>query len=227
MRLVAAMVMSHLVLVRALHGLPTRGSVLNVLDKPRYLMLSAMRATKGKGGGQGGGDSPPEPLRGKGGVLPGNRMGSSKAEKEKLMKKYPKAKDIEVPMDKVEFGFSRSSGPGGQNVNKLNTKAELRFHLDSASWIPADVRDRLREINGNKINNGGELLITSQEFRTQSKNKDDCVSKLQTMLEEAYVEPKDRDMWTGISKKTKIERRDTKRHRASIKANRKVNKNDY
>ena len=64
MRLVAAMVMSHLVLVRALHGLPTRGSVLNVLDKPRYLMLSALRATKG---GLGGGDSAPEPLRGKGG----------------------------------------------------------------------------------------------------------------------------------------------------------------
>lgn len=212
--------------LRCHHHHPGRG----VMGSPRFhhyisqrlYHVSAIWAAKGRGDGR----APPEPLRGKGGVLPGNRsLGSSK--EEKMLKKYPKAKDIKIPMDQVEFGFSRSSGPGGQNVNKLNTKAELRFHIDSASWIPEDVRGRLREIQGNKINNSGELLITSQEFRTQSKNKDDCISKLQTMLEEAYIEPKDREMWTGISKKTKIERRDNKRHRASIKANRKVNKNDY
>ena len=175
-------------------------------------------------------EKPPEPVRGKGGVLPEGQkraMGSRGKEADAL-KKYPKAKDIHVPLDKVDFAFARSSGPGGQNVNKLNTKAELRFHIDSASWIPSDVRERLKEYQSNKINNNGELLVTSQEFRTQSKNKDDCVEKLQVMLEEAYVEPKDRKMWVGIGKKTKIERRDGKRHRANIKANRgKVNKNDY
>lgn len=205
--------------VAALRSQPFRRSV----GSSRVHHMSVLWAAKGKSDN---GGAPPEPLRGKGGVIPGNRgMGTSK--EEKLLKKYPKAKDIKIPMDRMEFGFSRSSGPGGQNVNKLNTKAELRFHVDSASWIPEDVRVRLQEIQGNKINNSGELLITSQEFRTQSKNKDDCVSKLQLMLEEAYIEPKDREMWTGISKKTKIERRDNKRHRASVKANRKVNKNDY
>jgi protein subunit release factor B len=175
-------------------------------------------------------DAPPEPLRGKGGVLPGGqkRAMGSRGKEQDAMKKYPKAKDINIPLDKVDFAFARSSGPGGQNVNKLNTKAELRFEIDSASWIPREVRERLKEYQSNKINNSGELLVTSQEFRTQSRNKEDCVEKLQVMLEEAYVEPKDRKMWVGISKKTKVERRDGKRHRASIKANRgKVNKNDY
>ena len=176
-------------------------------------------------------EKPPEPVRGKGGVIPGNAkryMGSISGKDKDMMKKYPKAKDIAVPLDKVNFAFARSSGPGGQNVNKLNTKAELRFKIDSASWIPSEVRERLKEYQGNKINNNGELLVTSQEFRTQSKNKDDCVEKLKIMLEEAYIEPKDRKIWVGLSKKTKVERRDNKRHRASIKANRgKVNKNDY
>ena len=175
-------------------------------------------------------ETPPDPVRGKGGVLPGGqkRVMGSRGKVQDASKQYPKAKDIDIPLDKVDFAFARSSGPGGQNVNKLNTKAELRFHVDSASWIPNEVKERLKEYQSNKINNSGELLVTSQEFRTQSKNKDDCVEKLQVMLEEAYVEPKDRKMWAGISKKSKIERRDGKRHRASIKANRgKVNKNEY
>ena len=54
----------------------------------------------------------------------------------------PRAKDIEVPTDKLFFSFVRSSGPGGQNVNKLNTKAELRFNIDSADWIPFEVKQR-------------------------------------------------------------------------------------
>ena len=83
-------------------------------------------------------DAPPEPLRGKGGVLPGGqkRAMGSRGKEQDAMKKYPKAKDINIPLDKVDFAFARSSGPGGQNVNKLNTKAELRFEIDSASWIP-------------------------------------------------------------------------------------------
>ena len=142
-------------------------------------------------------------------------------------RKYPKASQIHVPLDKVVFAFARSSGPGGQNVNKLNTKAELRFHVDSAEWIPEEVRDRLKQYQGNKMSKDGMLIITSQETRTQTKNKADCVEKLQVMLEEAYVEPKDRQMWTGIGKKTKMIRMDSKRHRANIKSSRRVNKGDY
>ena len=61
---------------------------------------------------------------------------------------YPKPKDIHIPLDKVQFAFARSSGPGGQNVNKLNTKAELRFSVQDAgnSWLPKPVADRLVEV---------------------------------------------------------------------------------
>jgi peptidyl-tRNA hydrolase ICT1 len=54
---------------------------------------------------------------------------------------------------------------GGQNVNKVNTKAQLRFHVESAKWIPVDTRVRLAEQQGHRMNNDGELLITSQEQR--------------------------------------------------------------
>lgn len=56
-------------------------------------------------------------------------------------------------------------GPGGQNVNKLNTKAEARFHIDSADWLPVEVRERLKIYQDNKISKEGELIVSSQEHR--------------------------------------------------------------
>jgi protein subunit release factor B len=70
-----------------------------------------------------------------------------------------------IPTDKLEFSFARASGPGGQNVNKLNTKAELRFNVASADWIPQDVKLRLEAYQSNRINKDGDLIITSQEQR--------------------------------------------------------------
>jgi peptidyl-tRNA hydrolase ICT1 len=65
----------------------------------------------------------------------------------------------------MDFNFARSSGPGGQNVNKVNTKAEIRFHVQSADWLSQDVRDRLEEYFSNKITKDGEIVVTSQEHR--------------------------------------------------------------
>lgn len=67
---------------------------------------------------------------------------------------------------RLEFGYSRSSGPGGQNVNKLNTKAEVRFNIPSADWLSADIRDRLQQYYPNKITKDGDLIVTSQEHRS-------------------------------------------------------------
>ena len=66
---------------------------------------------------------------------------------------------------RLDFQYARSSGPGGQNVNKLNTKAEVRFHVASADWLDQDVRERLAQYQSNKISKEGELIITSQEHR--------------------------------------------------------------
>ena len=76
-----------------------------------------------------------------------------------------KAKDIKLPLEYVSFAYARSSGPGGQNVNKLNTKAELRFSIDDAingNYMPEAVGERLKEQEGNRINNSNELILTGK-----------------------------------------------------------------
>jgi peptidyl-tRNA hydrolase ICT1 len=103
-------------------------------------------------------------------------------------------------------------------VNKVNTKAEIRFHVQSADWIPEEVKTRLIEYNENRINKNGELVVSSQEHRTQTKNKEDCIQKIKDLLAEAYIEPKDRNMWEGISEKGKAVRRDDKRKRGEVKS---------
>jgi protein subunit release factor B len=73
--------------------------------------------------------------------------------------------DVEIPLDKISFSFSRSSGPGGQNVNKVNSKAELRWRIDTSDWLARDIRQRISVEHRSKINKEGELVITSQEHR--------------------------------------------------------------
>ena len=102
----------------------------------------------------------------------------------RLRSTTPRPHEINIPQDKVELRFSRwadsltinflaywlcfiyrSSGAGGQNVNKLNTKAEVRFNVMEADWIPIEVRRRIIEYNQAKITNDGFLIVTSQEHR--------------------------------------------------------------
>jgi peptidyl-tRNA hydrolase ICT1 len=85
-----------------------------------------------------------------------------RASQRSFSNKVPK---VVLPVESLEFSFSRASGPGGQNVNKVNTKAELRLHVMSASWIPDDVKQRFLAQEKNKINQDGTLVITSQEQR--------------------------------------------------------------
>lgn len=77
----------------------------------------------------------------------------------------PRPRDIEIPLDKIDLRYSRSSGPGGQNVNKLNTKVDIRFNVASADWLPQAVRDRITIYNPSKINKEGDIIVTSQESR--------------------------------------------------------------
>ncbi len=106
-------------------------------------------------------------------------------------------------------------------MNKVNTKAELRFHVQSASWLLHDVRERLLQYNANKITKEGELYIASQEHRTQAKNKEDCITKLKELIAEAMLTPKEREMWVGLSEKNKQQRKEDKRKRGDVKSNRK------
>ncbi|KAL7502008.1 hypothetical protein ACHAWX_000427, partial [Stephanocyclus meneghinianus] len=128
---------------------------------------------------------------------------------------------IQIPEESLQISFARSSGAGGQNVNKLNTKVEIRFHLDSASWIPAEVRERLKTNEANRINNEGYFSITCQEYRTQAQNRKEALRKLQDIVKESWKRPKVRKMRKGLSQKTKENRRDMKRRVAEKKAMRK------
>lgn len=97
-----------------------------------------------------------------------------------------------IPRDKLQFSFSASSGPGGQNVNRVNTKVELRFKPEEAHWIPIEMRQRFIDMNRSRINKEGDMIISSQRERKQDLNLEDCVAKLKQYLEEASWIPKER-----------------------------------
>ncbi|KAK7230391.1 codon nonspecific translation release factor [Aureococcus anophagefferens] len=121
----------------------------------------------------------------------------------------------------VKFQFSRSSGPGGQNVNKVNTKAELRLDLRravGAAALPRDVADRLAAAA--TVTTEGVLAVASQAHRTQKGNREDCEAKLAALLDDAWDPPKKRALRVGISETTKRKRAEGKRRRGDVKSNR-------
>ena len=128
---------------------------------------------------------------------------------------------ISIPEDQLQISFARASGAGGQNVNKVNTKVEIRFHLDTATWIPHEVRQRLKSNESNRINSQGYMTITSQEYRTQLQNRKDAIKKLQDILKVSWARPKVRKMRKGLSKKAKENRRENKKRNSMKKESRK------
>ena len=140
---------------------------------------------------------------------------------------------IVIPKDVLEINFVRSSGAGGQNVNKVNTKVEVRIDLRSilvSSWLPDEVRVRLQQQQANRINKNGILALTSQENRTQAMNKKTAIDKLKAMILQAYTRPKIRKQRPigSTSKATKRKNVEYKRKRSQTKQNRKrVDKRDW
>ncbi len=100
--------------------------------------------------------------------------------------------DIKIPLREFRFSFARSSGPGGQNVNKVNTKATLRWTVVSSPSLPEAIRARLVARLGRRLTVQGELLVTSQRFRDAGRNVADCLEKLRGLLAEASRVPRPR-----------------------------------
>jgi ribosome-associated protein len=117
---------------------------------------------------------------------------------------------IQVPLSEFEFVFSRASGPGGQNVNKVSSRVQLRWLIAESSALPADVAERFRRLNRRRINTDGVFQISSQRYRDQSRNKADCLEKLAGLLEEASRKPRRR-------KRTRVPRRAHERRLAEKK----------
>jgi ribosome-associated protein len=89
---------------------------------------------------------------------------------------------LQIPLREFDFSYARSAGPGGQNVNKVSTKAVLRWSPSRSSSLSEDVRRRLIAKYGHRITAAGDLLITSQRFRDAGRNTADCLEKLRQML---------------------------------------------
>jgi ribosome-associated protein len=142
------------------------------------------------------------------------------------------APGVTVPESALRFSYARSAGPGGQNVNKLATKAELRIALAD---LPLSRRalERLRDLagrriageqvvegeEGEQITEGGELVITSQSERSQSRNRAECLEKLRELIVRARAEPKVRRP-TRPSRGAVQRRLEAKRARSRIKRTR-------
>lgn len=129
------------------------------------------------------------------------------------------APGVSAAADGVRLAFVRSGGPGGQNVNKLATKAQLHVRVDALRGLSAGAMQRLRVIAGHRLTASDEILLMSESERGQEANKAAVFERLREMIVRAKVEPKRRKK-TRIGKRAKARRMDQKRRRGEIKTNR-------
>ena len=123
--------------------------------------------------------------------------------------------DIAISESDIQIKFVRSTGPGGQNVNKVSTAAQLRFDVKNAA-LPDEVRHRLMSLAGKKMTDQGELLITASRFRTQERNRQDAFDRLSALIRQSAVPPKIRKP-TLPTRASNERRLRSKRHRGKIK----------
>jgi ribosome-associated protein len=124
-----------------------------------------------------------------------------------------------IPDSELRFSFARSSGPGGQNVNKVSSKAILHFDVRNSPSLPDDVRARFLDRYASRVTNAGEVVIHSEEFRDQPKNIQACCDKLKGLILAVLKPPKKRRP-TKPSRGSKVRRLKDKKARAEVKQGR-------
>jgi ribosome-associated protein len=126
---------------------------------------------------------------------------------------------IAIPEEELEKRFARSSGPGGQNVNKVETRVELRFDLAATTALSEEVIQRLRTLQRGRITKAGVLRVVCQTHREQQKNLEEARERLAAMIREALVRPRARKA-TQPTRAARARRLSDKRRRSDLKRRR-------
>jgi len=132
---------------------------------------------------------------------------------------------ISIDESEIEESFIRSSGPGGQNVNKVSTAVQLRFDIVNSPNLPDDVKQRLLKLAGKRATTSGVLIITAQRYRTQERNREDARERLIELIKKACLRPNIRRK-KKPSRAAKEKRLKAKRQRSEIKKQRSKNYRD-
>ena len=125
---------------------------------------------------------------------------------------------LQIDERELQIDFIRASGPGGQNVNKVATAAQLRFDANASS-LPQEVKARLVRLAGSRITSEGVLLIEAKRFRTQEQNREDAIQRFVELVRRALVQPKRRKK-TKPTLASKEERLKEKKRRGDVKRKR-------
>lgn len=128
--------------------------------------------------------------------------------------------NISIHENELGFDFIRSSGPGGQNVNKVATAVQLRFDVRNSPSLPDEVRKRLISLAGKKVTEEGILILDARRHRSQERNRQDAVNRLMALIRKASEKPKNRKP-TKPSFASEKRRLDSKRRRSGVKKLRK------
>jgi ribosome-associated protein len=132
---------------------------------------------------------------------------------------------IQIPMSEIDISFSRSSGPGGQNVNKVNSRATLRWSPMESESISVGLRKRFLEKFNSRLTRDGELILHSDRFRDQTRNIADVIERLHDMIAQVRTPPKKR-VPTRPSRAAKAKRVDQKRAHSKKKRARRIDNSD-
>jgi ribosome-associated protein len=126
---------------------------------------------------------------------------------------------LQIPEHEFQWSFARSGGPGGQNVNKVASKAELRWNVAATPSLPDDVKMRFMAQVRKRVTIDGELILTSQRYRDQGRNREDCLAKLRALILHAAIPPRPRKA-TRPTRASRLHRLKAKKHRSAIKQSR-------
>jgi ribosome-associated protein len=129
----------------------------------------------------------------------------------------PMTRTVHIPESEFEFSYARSSGPGGQNVNKVNSKAILKWDLERSPSLTVEQRDRLW--GKLRVSEAGQVVVMSDRYRDQGRNREDCIEKFHALIEQALHVPKQRKK-TRQSYSSRLKAKESKKRHSEKKSRR-------